>query len=125
MHGSQKRSENFRPCGKFFQIGGRPRTAPENDLLNDLNTPFPVFHWHGDTFDLPDDAQPLLQSKACTNQAFLYHENVLGLQFHFEVTAESLRAMLLRARSRREVQSPMKPRMARRSTPDHVHSGAP
>src|SRR6478672_4002501 len=46
------------------------RTAPENDLLNDLNIPFPVFHWHGDTFDLSDDAQTLLQSKVCANQAF-------------------------------------------------------
>ena len=45
-----------------------------------------VFHWHGDTFDLPAGATHIAQSEACLNQAFLYNECVAGLQFHLETT---------------------------------------
>jgi GMP synthase-like glutamine amidotransferase len=65
-----------------------------NKLFNsDLDT-FKVFHWHEDTFKLPVDAKHLAYSKVCKNQAFLYKKNVLGLQFHFEVTKLSIKAML-------------------------------
>ena len=47
-----------------------------------------VFHWHGDTFDLPAGAILLARSVACAHQAFLYKENVLALQFHLETTPE-------------------------------------
>jgi GMP synthase (glutamine-hydrolysing) len=49
-----------------------------------------VFHWHGDTFDLPANALPLAETDLYTNQAFLIGENALALQFHPEVTAEGL-----------------------------------
>ncbi|MDR1881941.1 MAG: type 1 glutamine amidotransferase [Prevotella sp.] len=53
-----------------------------------------VFQWHGDTFDLPDEAILLASSEACVNQAFLYREKALGLQFHFEITEKSYAEML-------------------------------
>lgn len=48
-----------------------------------------VFQWHGDTFDLPHGANLLASSEICANQAFLYKETVVGLQFHLEVTEKS------------------------------------
>lgn len=53
-----------------------------------------VFHWHGDTFDLPKAATRLLSSEICKNQAFLYNDKVLALQFHIEVTVESVLQMI-------------------------------
>jgi GMP synthase-like glutamine amidotransferase len=64
-----------------------------NKLLSDFEETFPVFHWHGDTFELPAGAQHLFQSEGCKNQGFI-RDNVLGLQFHFEVTPESLNEMV-------------------------------
>lgn len=53
-----------------------------------------VFHWHGDTFQIPAKAKHLAFSACCNSQAFIYKDNVLGLQFHLEVTPESLLDML-------------------------------
>jgi GMP synthase-like glutamine amidotransferase len=49
-----------------------------------------VFHWHGDRFEIPKGGLNLLSSDANTNQAFCYNENVIGLQFHLEVTGETV-----------------------------------
>lgn len=53
-----------------------------------------VLHWHGDTFDLPENAVLLAESVACKNQAYQYGEKVIGLQFHFEMTPGSLDVMI-------------------------------
>lgn len=55
---------------------------------------FEVLHWHGDTFSIPDQALHFASSEACQNQAFLFNNRVLGLQFHFESTEASLQALL-------------------------------
>jgi len=46
---------------------------------------FIVFHWHKETFDLPDGARLIATGTAVKNQAFLLG-HALGVQFHPEVT---------------------------------------
>lgn len=48
-----------------------------------------VFHWHQETFSLPNGATRLFSSEGCVNQGFLYGEKVIGLQFHFEMEKAS------------------------------------
>jgi len=53
-----------------------------------------VFHWHGDTFELPRGAVNLMRSEACENQWFALGASVQGIQFHLEVSMETVRGML-------------------------------
>ena len=55
------------------------------DALSDGQS---VFHWHGDTFELPDRALPVGSSAATRHQGFVVDDRVLGLQFHLETTPE-------------------------------------
>ena len=64
--------------------------AASNELFFDAPKTTKVFHWHGDTFDLPTNAIHLAFSEGCANQAFVHNKKVLGLQFHIETTEESL-----------------------------------
>jgi GMP synthase (glutamine-hydrolysing) len=59
-------------------------TPPESPELSPGNT-IPVFHWHGDTFDLPAGAVRLARSSLYENQAFSLGQHSLALQFHIEV----------------------------------------
>jgi GMP synthase-like glutamine amidotransferase len=58
-----------------------------------------VFHWHGETFDLPSGAMRLAKSEGCENQAFQLGKSVIGMQFHPETTAESAKEMISHCRS--------------------------
>lgn len=69
------------------------RYANQNLLAPLANTP--VLHWHGDTFDLPEQATLLASSNIYSNQAFQIGSNILALQFHIEVANESLEKWLI------------------------------
>jgi GMP synthase-like glutamine amidotransferase len=63
--------------------------------VSGLPSRFVAFHWHGDTFEIPPGATWVARSEACHHQAFCYGRHVLGLQFHLEYSAESIRRMLV------------------------------
>ncbi len=75
------------------EIGFFPVTLHTAPLLTHLPRSWEVFHWHGDTFDLPEGAVRLAYSEACVNQAFQKGKCV-GIQFHPEVTAGLIGQML-------------------------------
>lgn len=55
---------------------------------------FTVFHWHGDTFDLPPGAMHLFRTNACPNQGYLVGNRVAGLQFHLEANQALVETMI-------------------------------
>lgn len=57
-----------------------------------------VFHWHGDTFEIPEKAVHIAQSQACTNQGFIYDDRVIGFQFHLESTQQSVENLVANCR---------------------------
>jgi GMP synthase (glutamine-hydrolysing) len=52
-------------------------------------TAIPVFHWHGDTFELPIGATLLASSPMYAHQAFRFGRCVYALQFHIEADLET------------------------------------
>ena len=64
----------------------------KSSLFFGIKSPFNVFHWHGDTFDIPPGAQRLAHSESY-NQAFRYGSAV-GLQFHLEVNSDIVQSWL-------------------------------
>jgi GMP synthase (glutamine-hydrolysing) len=59
--------------------------AADDPLFSVFADGDPVFHWHEDTFDLPEGATLLATGDEVTTQAFRYGERAWGTQFHFEV----------------------------------------
>lgn len=80
------------------EIGWFPvRLTPQGDSsgpLRDFPQPFPAFHWHEETFEIPAGAVHLAETEACKNQAFEFGGTVVGLQFHLEVTRGGVQALI-------------------------------
>ena len=78
----------------YKEIGWFPVTltseADNSRTFNNVPRRFAAFHWHGDTFDIPQGGSRLAESEACPNQAFEYNGRVIGLQFHLESSAGSI-----------------------------------
>lgn len=76
------------------EIGWFPVTFT-GDVAEEIGLPssLPVFHWHGETFDIPEAATSFASSEACKNQAFKLG-SAIALQFHVEVTDDSMESML-------------------------------
>jgi GMP synthase (glutamine-hydrolysing) len=76
------------------EIGWYPITwtgaAAKDELLAGLSGQETVFHWHGETFDVPAGAEWLASSERSRNQAFRWGTGVYGFQFHLEVTPDMI-----------------------------------
>ena len=66
-----------------------------SDLFHGFKNPFTVFHWHEETFTLPQNAIRLVHSSDYPNQAFKIGTAV-GLQFHLEVDESMINSWLAR-----------------------------
>jgi len=87
--------------GKVFpnsvkEIGWFPVQAikPNSNSVFQFPEEIDVFHWHGETFTLPEGAVQIAESKGCRNQAFQIGSNVIGLQFHLETTLISVQEIV-------------------------------
>jgi GMP synthase (glutamine-hydrolysing) len=82
----------------YKEIGWLPLYLANEILDHPMAASFPPqwtsFHWHGDTFGLPDGARLLASSVGCRNQGFIYGERVVGLQFHLEATPQGVRSLV-------------------------------
>ncbi len=76
------------------EIGWYPirwtEAAADDPVCGGLKGSDTVFHWHGETFDLPPGAELLASSDACRHQAYRAGRGIYGLQFHLEVTPEMI-----------------------------------
>ena len=76
------------------EIGWGKVTVSDNDMartwFGDI-AEFEAFHWHGETFSLPQDATRLLSSEHCANQAFALGKH-LALQCHVEMTRDMIQS---------------------------------
>ena len=74
------------------EIGWGKATVSGNDTAHawfgDTQS-FDAFHWHGETFSLPQGAVHLLSSAGCANQAYAIGKH-LALQCHVEMTAQMI-----------------------------------
>lgn len=85
--------------GAYKEIGWLPvEAAPTPAGVFAFPPRATVFHWHGETFDLPAGAIRLAGSAGCANQAFQLGPRVIGLQFHLETTADAADAILTHCR---------------------------
>jgi GMP synthase-like glutamine amidotransferase len=81
---------------KEKEIGWFPvKFMPENsELIKGFPQTETVLHWHGETFELPQGSRHIAKSDACRNQGFTYMDHVVALQFHLEMTSDSLNVMI-------------------------------
>jgi GMP synthase (glutamine-hydrolysing) len=90
--GAKVYKNRFREIG-WFPIT-RSETAAETILGKVLPETLEVFHWHGDTFDIPQGATLLASSEACHNQGFVIENRIVGFQFHLETTMEAAKKLI-------------------------------
>lgn len=88
-------------------------------LFSGFKNPFTVFHWHGDTFELPKHSVRLVHSKNYQNQAFQL-QTAVGLQFHLEVDANMVNLWLNKTEEKLENIPYIKPEKIRQDITENI-----
>lgn len=82
---------------RVFEVGWADLAfdrASEPDVLAGIPDVTPMFHWHGDTFELPAGARLFASTPSCRTQAFRLGRRWFGLQFHPEVEPADIHGLL-------------------------------
>ena len=67
------------------------QAGSKDPLFDGFRPQDPIYHWHGDMFQIPSNGQLLARAEGCPHQALKVGQNAYGLQFHVEVTDKSIR----------------------------------
>lgn len=85
--------------GKTKEIGWAPIRLTRDGQLSCLaglkSCDYRVLHWHGDTFDLPENAKRLASTDITETQAFAVGDKALALQFHLEADPREIESWLV------------------------------
>jgi GMP synthase-like glutamine amidotransferase len=76
----------------------RPIADTRSKIAKLFDHPPTVFHWHQDTFKIPEGAEHVLKSDACHHQAFSIDDRILGMQFHLEANRRTVETFLFVSR---------------------------
>lgn len=77
----------------FYPVSLTP-PAWDSPIFSGIPATFDAFHWHGDTFWIPEGAWHMASSEGCHNQAFVWKDRVLALQFHIEATRHGVEELV-------------------------------
>lgn len=81
------------PGANGQEIGWHPvhpaQGEENNEWIRGIDFNTEIFHWHGDTFDLPENTTLLIGSDCYPNQTFAIN-NTLGIQFHLEMMEDMI-----------------------------------
>ncbi|MFC1498086.1 type 1 glutamine amidotransferase [Verrucomicrobiota bacterium] len=84
--------------GQYREVGWHSVSLTEEgknfSLLRNVPESFSAFHWHGDYIQTPPSCKRLMETKACSCQAFSLEERVLGLQFHLELSELNIEELM-------------------------------
>jgi GMP synthase (glutamine-hydrolysing) len=95
--------------------------SEKSKLFSGIKSPAIVFHWHGDTFDLPENAIRLAHSKDYQNQAIKIGSAV-GVQFHLEVDEPTVKLWIEKSRNELENTPYIDPVMIEKQIPLHIET---
>ena len=93
----------------------------KSKMFNGMTSPALVFHWHGDTFDLPENAIRLAHSKNYQNQAIKIGSAV-GVQFHLEIDEPTIKLWLEKSRKELDNIPYIDPIMIENQIPQYINT---
>ncbi len=83
---------------KLPEIGWHPvytkRGFGNNKIFKYFPDTFTAFHWHSESFSLPEGAKVVASSPACENQIIVYNSNIVAMQCHLELDTEIIEKYL-------------------------------